>query len=36
MKILDGHGHICLIAPDVDLAAILQDWRPPSGSVDPA
>jgi pimeloyl-ACP methyl ester carboxylesterase len=27
MKVLDGHGHICLIAPDVDLAAILQEWQ---------
>jgi pimeloyl-ACP methyl ester carboxylesterase len=26
IRILDGHGHICLIAPDVDLARILDDW----------
>jgi pimeloyl-ACP methyl ester carboxylesterase len=26
-QILAGHGHICLIAPDVDLAAILTAWR---------
>ncbi|MGH9410625.1 MAG: alpha/beta fold hydrolase [Vicinamibacterales bacterium] len=27
VRILDGHGHICLIAPGVDLAAILHEWR---------
>ncbi len=27
LRILDGHGHICLIAPGVDLAGILADWR---------
>lgn len=27
MRILAGHGHICLIAPDVDLTAILDEWR---------
>ena len=26
MRILAGHGHICLIAPDLDLAQILADW----------
>jgi pimeloyl-ACP methyl ester carboxylesterase len=26
MRILEGHGHSCLIAPDMDLAAILNDW----------
>lgn len=30
MRILKGHGHICLIAPDLDLAQILRDW--PEGS----
>ena len=32
MRILEGHGHICLIAPDIDLAAILDGWleRPSS------
>jgi hypothetical protein len=25
--VLDGHGHICLIAPDIDLAAILAAWE---------
>ena len=29
VQILDGHGHICLIAPDIDLAAILAAWRIP-------
>ena len=27
MRILEGHGHICLIAPDLDLAAILREWH---------
>ena len=27
MLVLKGHGHICLIAPDVDLATILDEWR---------
>lgn len=27
VRILDGHGHICLIAPDLDLARILDEWR---------
>ena len=26
VRILEGHGHICLIAPDLDLAAILDEW----------
>jgi pimeloyl-ACP methyl ester carboxylesterase len=26
-RILEGHGHICLIAPDIDLAQILHEWR---------
>ncbi len=26
LRVLAGHGHICLIAPDVDLAAILDEW----------
>lgn len=25
--VLEGHGHICLIAPGVDLAAVLEEWR---------
>ena len=28
MRILAGHGHICLIAPDLDLSQILDEWRP--------
>ena len=27
MRVLEGHGHICLIAPDIDLAQILDEWR---------
>lgn len=27
LRVLEGHGHICLIAPDVDLRQILQDWH---------
>jgi pimeloyl-ACP methyl ester carboxylesterase len=27
VRILAGHGHICLIAPDLDLHAILHQWR---------
>jgi pimeloyl-ACP methyl ester carboxylesterase len=26
IKVLSGHGHICLIAPDLDLATILDEW----------
>jgi 3-oxoadipate enol-lactonase len=26
VRVLEGHGHSCLIAPDMDLAAILADW----------
>lgn len=26
VRILAGHGHICLIAPDLDLAAIIEEW----------
>ena len=26
MRVLEGHGHICLIAPDVNLAQILGSW----------
>ena len=26
MRILEGHGHSCLIAPDLDLAKIVGDW----------
>jgi 3-oxoadipate enol-lactonase len=27
LRVLRGHGHICLIAPNVDLGAIITDWR---------
>lgn len=27
VRVLEGHGHVCLIAPDVDLAEILAEWR---------
>jgi pimeloyl-ACP methyl ester carboxylesterase len=26
LRVLEGHGHSCLIAPDLDLASILEDW----------
>jgi pimeloyl-ACP methyl ester carboxylesterase len=28
LRILAGHGHVCLIAPDVDLVDILREWQP--------
>lgn len=28
VRVLMGHGHICLIAPNIDLERILRDWRP--------
>jgi pimeloyl-ACP methyl ester carboxylesterase len=28
LRILQGHGHICLIAPNLDLERILEEWRP--------
>jgi pimeloyl-ACP methyl ester carboxylesterase len=31
VQILDGHGHICLIAPDIDLGQILDAWRRSAG-----
>jgi pimeloyl-ACP methyl ester carboxylesterase len=27
LQVLEGHGHICLIAPNLDLASILEAWR---------
>jgi pimeloyl-ACP methyl ester carboxylesterase len=27
VRVLEGHGHICVIAPNVDLDAILREWR---------
>jgi pimeloyl-ACP methyl ester carboxylesterase len=28
LRILAGHGHICLIAPNLDLEQLLREWRP--------
>jgi pimeloyl-ACP methyl ester carboxylesterase len=28
VRVLDGHGHICLIAPGIDLGRILDQWAP--------
>jgi 3-oxoadipate enol-lactonase len=28
MRILEGHGHICLLAPDLDVSEILSSWAP--------
>lgn len=30
LRILHGHGHICLIAPNLDLGQILEEWRHPT------
>jgi pimeloyl-ACP methyl ester carboxylesterase len=30
LRILPGHGHICLIAPDLDLLPILDEWHTPT------
>jgi pimeloyl-ACP methyl ester carboxylesterase len=27
MRVLEGHGHSCLIAPDMNLATIVEEWR---------
>ena len=27
VRVLSGHGHICLIAPDVDMNSILAEWQ---------
>lgn len=27
VRVLSGHGHICLIAPDVDISCILAEWQ---------
>jgi hypothetical protein len=27
LRVLEGHGHICLIAPDIDLGDMLAAWR---------
>jgi len=26
MRVLEGHGHICLMAPDLDIAVIITEW----------
>jgi pimeloyl-ACP methyl ester carboxylesterase len=26
MRVLEGHGHICLLAPDLDLCNIIDEW----------
>lgn len=31
VRILEGHGHSCLVAPDLDLAAILDEWMDGEG-----
>ncbi len=28
-RVLHGHGHICLIAPNIDLGTIMRDWPAP-------
>lgn len=28
LRVLRGHGHICLIAPSLDLERVLREWRP--------
>ncbi len=28
LRVLEGHGHSCLVAPDLDLSAILDEWTP--------
>lgn len=28
LRVLEGHGHSCLIAPGMDLSAILDEWTP--------
>jgi pimeloyl-ACP methyl ester carboxylesterase len=32
-RVLEGHGHICLIAPDLDLDMILEEWIRPRADV---
>ena len=32
VRVLQGHGHICLIAPDVDLRALIEDWTTAASS----
>jgi pimeloyl-ACP methyl ester carboxylesterase len=35
VRLLDGHGHICLIAPGVDLGQILDEWNAKAQSWEP-
>lgn len=35
MRVLEGHGHICLIAPDLDLGRMLDEWGGPAGGFRP-
>jgi pimeloyl-ACP methyl ester carboxylesterase len=35
MRVLRGHGHICLIAPTLDLSAVLHDWINESSPQEP-
>jgi pimeloyl-ACP methyl ester carboxylesterase len=35
VRVLDGHGHSCLIAPGIDLGAILDDWQGRRAATDP-
>jgi pimeloyl-ACP methyl ester carboxylesterase len=32
LRILEGHGHACLLAPNLDMVQILAEWRRPSGA----
>jgi len=32
LRVLEGHGHICLIAPGIDLGCILDEWSPTARS----
>lgn len=32
LRVLEGHGHACLIAPGVDLNAIIDDWSGPAAN----
>jgi pimeloyl-ACP methyl ester carboxylesterase len=35
MRVLEGHGHICLIAPGIELDAILREWDPSLATEEP-
>jgi pimeloyl-ACP methyl ester carboxylesterase len=34
VRVLQGHGHICLLAPDLDLAQIIGEWEAGPGAPD--